>query len=225
MQTMPPPAGVQPPLPAPPPHPPATAQPRPILGRLILSLTVFAFGVLALIDVARANVPPSMYFAVPLTIVAAGLIISAWYGHARTLIAIGVVLSVLLLITLADSQTLTRTHPSVTWQPTSITQLQPTYHINTGNALLDLSHIDFTGQTRSLDVQVSMGNLHIVLPPTVDAEIHATVDIGNATVLGQQWNGIGQDQHTITDPGTDGPGGGTLTINATVNMGNLEVRR
>ena len=64
-----------------------------------------------------------------------------------------------------------------------------------------------------------------VLPSTVDTRVDSTVSIGNATVLGQHWNGIGQAQHTFTDNGVDGPGGGTLTLTATVNVGNLEVRR
>jgi hypothetical protein len=226
MQTIPPPAGAQAPVPTPPPYPPAAARSRPVLGRLVLSLAVFAFGVVALVDVAGASVPVGVYFAVPLTVVAAGLIVSAWYGRARGLIGIGVVLSVLLVIALAaDGHGWTRTHPSVTWQPTSVAQLQSSYRIDAGNAVLDLSRVDFTGQTRSVDVQVSVGNLDIVLPSTVDVEIRSTVEIGNATVLGQQWSGIGQGQHTVTDTGIDGPGGGALTINATVKVGDLEVRR
>jgi len=51
------------------------------------------------------------------------------------------------------------------------------------------------------------------------------VDVGNANVLGTQWNGIGQSGRSVVDNGADGPGGGQLTINAFVDVGNLEVRR
>src|SRR5207302_1199686 len=86
MQTMPPPGPVpgpaQPPLPPPEPPvpPPVAARPRSPLGRLVLSLTLFGVAIVALIDVAGARVPASVYFAVALAVVAAGLVAGAWYG-------------------------------------------------------------------------------------------------------------------------------------------------
>lgn len=232
MQTLPPPGTVQPPVPPPP--QPSRAPRRSVLLRLILSLAVFAVGLVGLVDLAGAHLAVSVYVAVPLAVVAAGLILGAWYGRARVLIGVGAVLSVLLAMTMAAEGApdghgwgngWTGRHQPVTWQPASVQQLQSSYRMDTGNAGLDLSRVDFTGTSRSLDVHVSAGNLWIVLPSTVDVEIHSTVSIGNATVLGQRWNGIGQGEHSITDTGSDGPGGGSLTITATVNVGNLEVRR
>ncbi len=225
MQTIPPPGTTPPVLPVPPQPAPPT-RPRSVLGRLVLSLAVLAVGVLALVDVTGAHVAASAYFAVPLTVVAAGLIVGAWYGRARGLIGVGVVLSVLLAISLgAEHNGWNSSRQTVTWQPTGIEQLQSTYRIGAGNAVLNLAGVDFTGQSRSVDVQVSMGNLTVVLPSTVDVQIQSSVSMGNATVLGQRWSGIGQGEHAVTDNGTDGPGGGSLTIRATVDMGNLEVRR
>lgn len=227
MQTIPPPPTAPSPVPAaPPPAPTRPARSRPVLGRLTLSLAVFAVGTVALVDLAGARVPVSVYFAVPLAVVAAGLIVGAWYGRARSLVGVGVVLSILLATTLAgEADGWTRTRQSVTWQPIGIEQLQSTYRLDTGNALLDLSRLDFTGQHRSVDVHLSVGNLTVVLPSTVDVQVRSTVSIGDAVVLGQRWGGIGQSGHAVTDNGSDGAGGGTLTVTASVNVGNLEVRR
>jgi Cell wall-active antibiotics response LiaF, C-terminal len=229
MQTIPPPGAVPPPVPVPPlppPQRPAPVRSRSTLGRLTLSLALFAAGIIALIDLAGARVPASVYLAVPLGVVAAGLLVGARYGRARALIGVGAVLSVLLGITVAaEGHSWTSTRESVTWRPAGIAQVQPTYSIDAGNAVLDLSRLDFSGQTMSVAAHVSMGNLTVILPSTVDVDVRATVEIGDATVLGQEWSGIGQSQHTIADNGADGPGGGTLAINATVNVGNLEVRR
>ncbi len=206
--------------------PPRDTAPRSVLGRLVLSLAVLAVGIVTLVDLAGAPVPVGVYFAVPLTVVAAGLIVGAWYGRARGLIGAGVVLSVLLAISLAGSaHGWTTARQTVTWQPTGIGQVRSAYRVDAGNAVLDLSRVDFTGQSRSLDVHVSVGNLTVVLPSTVDSEIHATVAVGNSTVFGQRWSGIGQGEHAVTDNGTDGPGGGSLTLTVTVNVGDLEVRR
>jgi hypothetical protein len=207
--------------PAPPP-----VRPHSALGRLTVSLAAFALGVVVLIDVAGAHVPASTYFATPLAVVAAGLVLGAWYGRARGLIGLGVVLTVLLAIAAAlEGWNLTGTHDSVNWRPAGFEQVAPGYRIGVGDAVLDLSAVNFTGHTATIQVHLSMGNLDIVLPSTVDVEVHSTVKVGDATVLGQEWGGIGQGEHIVTDTGADGPGGGHLTITAVVNVGDLEVRR
>ena len=73
--------------------------------------------------------------------------------------------------------------------------------------------------------RVNLGNLRITLPQNVDVVVVANVDVGNADVLGENWNGLGLDQRTVTDNGPDGVGGGKLHIDASVSAGNLEVRR
>jgi hypothetical protein len=229
MQTIPPPGtaapqgGGRPGRPAAPAQPPAAARSRSVMGRLVLSVAVFAVGLVGLIDIAGARVPVSPYFAIPLAAVAAGQILGSWYGRARGLIGFGVVLSLLLMIAIAAEGD--GTSRSVTWQPAGVEQLQSTYHIGTGNAVLDLSHLNFNGYSKTLDVTVSVGNLDIVLPSTVDVEVLSTVGVGNATVLGERWGGVSQSERTIADTGPDGPGGGMLTITAKVNVGDLEVRR
>src|SRR5207247_5738057 len=123
MQTLPPPGAAPPAVPiVPPPPRPAPVKPRSALGRMVLSLAMFAVGLVVLIDVAGARVPVSGYFGVPLAVVAAGLIVAAWYGRARGLIGVGVVLSLLLAVTAtAEGQGWTSTHSqSVTWRPAGI---------------------------------------------------------------------------------------------------------
>src|SRR5690348_941428 len=100
--------GFAPPPPPPPisgsPAPTATlpsrpARPRSPLTRLVLSLAIVAFGAVIIVDMAGAKVPASVYFAVPLAVVGGGLVLGAWYGRGRGLIAVGAVLGVLLAIT------------------------------------------------------------------------------------------------------------------------------
>jgi hypothetical protein len=187
---------------------------------------VLATGALILIDVAGAPVPASVYFAVLLTVTGGGLLLAGFYGRARWLIGLGVVLSVGLAITAAaDGIRLGGPNGSVTWQPTSVEQLQGTYEVSIGNAVLDLSEVDFTGRSESVDVRVDVGDLDIILPPNVDVDLDVSVDVGNAQVLGQRWSGIGQPQRRISDNGTDGAGGGNLTMRVTVDVGDVEVRR
>ena len=94
-----------------------------------------------------------------------------------------------------------------------------------GTATLDLRQVDFTGQDRAVEVDVNVGELTILLPPTVDVTAGAKVSFGTAQVLGHEWSGTDQAARTITDTGTDGIGGGTLRLDMKMDAGSLEVTR
>jgi hypothetical protein len=190
-----------------------------------VSAALLAVGLLAVTDLLGADIPAGAYLALPLIVVGAGLLLGAWYGRAHALIALGAALSIALAITSAADASIGRANGTTTWHPTGFEQLDSSYTIGIGNARLDLSSLDFTGRTIAVQVSVDVGNLTLLLPANVDTTIEASVDLGNANVLGQQWGGINQATRTITDNGPDGPGGGQLNIRATVDVGDLEVQR
>ncbi len=210
---------------------PATVQPElppveaPVsqLGRAVVSFMFVAVGLLAAADLLGAAVPAMGYVALPLAIVGVGLVVGTWLGRARWLIVLGVIMSIALGIGTAASSAGSK--GDVTWQPMKVEQMEASYHINIGNVVLDLSAVNFAGQQKSLDVSVGAGNLTILLPSNVDVKLQAKVDVGNAEVFGSGWNGVGQPVHYFNDDGADGIGGGQLTVQATVDVGNLEVRR
>jgi predicted membrane protein len=185
---------------------------------------LLAVGVVGLLDLLGVPVSAGDYLAVPLVIIGAALVVGARYGRARWLIAPGLVLAVLLGIAAAAGG-VTHRRQSVTWQPTSVAQLEQTYTSDVGDVVLDLSHVDFTGSNDTVSVESQVGNLTVIVPETVDVHADARVDVGNAEVFGTQWAGIGQSTHAVADDGIDGPGGGMLTIHVATHMGNVEVRR
>lgn len=191
----------------------------------MLSAALIAIGMLAVADLSGLGVRASAYLALPLAIVGAGLLVGTWYGRARSLIAIGAILTVALGITSAAERASGRAGGTVTWRPTAVEQLDPTYRLGFGNGRLDLSGLDFTNRNDAVQVSVDVGNLTVIVPSTVDVTIQAGVNVGNANVFGERWDGIGQSQRSFTDNGPDGAGGGQLNIVAQVDVGNLEVRR
>jgi hypothetical protein len=195
------------------------------LGQVTLSLSILAVGILGLIDLAGAHIAPSAYLAIPLAVLGVGLVVGAWYGRARWLFAIGAVLAAFVTIMAAVEAAGPATSSSVTWRPTSFDQIEGTYKVDIGNATLDLTGVNFAGQSKSIRVDIGAGNLTIIVPSNVDVSTQATVDVGNANVFGTKWGGVGQSDHTVVDNGADGPGGGQLTLEANVDVGNLEVRR
>jgi Cell wall-active antibiotics response 4TMS YvqF len=203
---------------------PPVSPPRSVLGRVTISLGLVAIGVIGLLDLSGVPVSGGVYLAVPLIIIGAALVVGARYGRARWLIAPGVVLALALgIATIAEGVTPRR--QSITWQPPSVGQLDQTYAIDVGNAILDLSKVDFSGGSYTVSAENQIGNLTVIVPATVDVRADVRVNVGNADVFGTQWAGIGQSSRTVVDDGVDGPGGGALVIHAATDVGNVEVRR
>ncbi len=227
--TPPPPPPLAPPTFSRPPKPP---KPRSRLGLLTFSVMLLVLGGLALLNLAGVNVTPVAFIAAALGVVGVGLLVGTWVGRSYGLIPLGIALSLAL-----GSGYAALNHGGwpdgwagagdVTWAPPTVDAMRSDYRQNVGDATLDLSDVDFSDTTRTVevDVAVDVGSLMIILPPDVDVTIDATVDIGDANVFRESWDGIGADTRTITDLGDDGPGGGRVHINASVGAGDLEVQR
>ena len=211
-------------MPTPTPPAPARKSDR-RLSRVVLSVAVIAAGVLGMFDLAGVDVAPSAYVAVPLAVIGLGLVVRAWYGHGWSLAVVGGVLALGLVIVTAAEQAHVATTKSSTWRPVTVAQVDATYSADVGDTLLDLSSVDFAGQDKDVRVTLGAGNLTVILPSNVDVQAEVQVNVGNAVVFGETWGGIGQSRHTVTNLGPDGPGGGQLMLHATVNVGNVEVRR
>jgi phage shock protein PspC (stress-responsive transcriptional regulator) len=217
------------PGPGAPPAPPATP-PRPPsrLGRFTLSLLLLVLGLVAIIDIVNHDsVPAAGYAAAALATVGVGLLVGAWFGRARGLIAWGLVLTVVLGISSAVGHVgpLRGSAGDVSWEPVGLVQLSDRYEHGFGNATLDLRQVPFDGQNRDVSVRLNAGNLNIYVPENVDVEVHARVNVGNADVFDNRWDGVNTPQHTVVNNGSDGPGGGHLRLDIQLNAGDLEVSR
>jgi hypothetical protein len=190
---------------------------------------LLVLGTVAMLDLIGLSVPAAAYVAAALATVGAGLVIGTWYGRARGLIALGIILTVVLGGVSAGSHIDAdgwRRAGSSSWAPKNVAEIQPSYVQDIGDARLDLSGVDFTEHTVTIDVKVDLGSMQIILPQDVDAEVTTNVDLGHAQVLGEEWGGLNTSERTVTDAGSDGPGkGGKVIINAQVDLGNVEVHR
>jgi phage shock protein PspC (stress-responsive transcriptional regulator) len=208
-----------------PPKPPKERSP---LGAATFSMIFVAIGMVAILDLANViRVAPSTYFFAALVTIALGLLVGAWLGRARWLIALGVVAAVALGIsTVAESAGPERYRAgSVLWQPASYDAMAERYENAFGDAELDLSRVDFTNRNARVVVQANFGSLSVILPPNVDVAARVDVNAGDAQVLGRQWSGFEQSPREVTDYGDDGRGGGDLNLEVHVNAGSVEVHR
>jgi hypothetical protein len=216
-----------PPTPAPPPFVPANRPRRSPARRLIISAAALVVGVLAILDTTNAwSFPVGAYFAAALGTIGLGLVIGSFVGRTRGPITLGVLLTICLLVSIAVDHNRTDFHSkNVTIAPASVAVLQDSYHQDVGQFTLDLSHVNFTGVDRSIDIRLNVGQITVILPPDVDVSVTAKAGVGSAHAFGTGRDGINQHPLSVTDDGVDGPGGGTLHINAHVTAGQVEINR
>jgi len=210
--------------PAKPPKPPRQ---RSKLGRLTLSVIAIALGLMFIVNLNGGSIPAPVYLGTVLFLIAVGLIVGAWFGRARWLIPVGVVMTILLAVgASANRFSNAQDVANIDATPALLSDVQPTYSTDVGNIHLDLSQVDFTGQTVDVEVDSTLGgNVEVILPPTVDAVVKTSVQGGNCDLFGKNLGGGLNQEHTVTDYGTDGQGGGTLNLTVDVNFGNVEVHR
>lgn len=218
---------------APPPPPPSGQVPKPprersALGAATFSLVFLACGLLAVLDlIGVVGVGASAYFAVALATIGLGLLVGAWFGRARWLIALGLVTSAALgFATAAESFADWRSvNGHVVWTPTSYDEIAPRYENTFGDARLDLRQVDFDQRDSRVAVVVTFGDLTVLLPPEVDVTTSAEIHAGDATIFGTRSGEPDRQVRQVTDLGVDGPGGGTLHLLIQVNVGVLQVTR
>jgi predicted membrane protein len=94
-----------------------------------------------------------------------------------------------------------------------------------GTATLDLRSVPFDGQDLTVSTEMHVGRLVVRVPQNVDVTANVTMDAGDAQVFGQRWNMHDLNQREVVDNGPDGPGGGKLRLDLSLNAGNVEVTR
>lgn len=215
------------------PPPAAPPRDRSPLGLLTVSVTLLALGALAAVDLWTADVPGGAYVALALGMVALGLLVGAWFGRARGLIVLGLVLTVALVpAVVVDAATdddwseLRRwgRAETVRFSPTTAAQIEPAYGMNSGQLVLDLRDVDFTGDDVTTSVDAGAGEVVVLLPADVDVTAEAAVDLGELDLLGFISGGFDLGR-SITDLGSDGAGGGRLALSIDANVGRVEVAR
>jgi hypothetical protein len=184
--------------------------------------------VLAIVNASGVSIPGTAYLALALTVVTIGVFVGIWFGRARWLIALGVLLSILLSV-----GTITR-HAGLSgseWPaedqsiiPTSAEQVSAGYHSGAGDFDLDLRAVDFTGIDRTVQIDSGFGDTHVELPPNVDVTVEWQAGAGDIDVLGQHQSGVGQNG-SITDNGVNGADTSNLILKIHHGAGDLEVTR
>ena len=185
-----------------------------------MGLLLLVIGVMAAIDgTGSADLLPGQYAGVALTILGLGLVVGAWWGRARWLILIG-----LLLVPVALALSFVTVPLNGGWgehreSPTSVAELEDQYHVAGGRLTLDLSGLPQSTAERHVAASIGIGRLTVILPEGARADVTAEVGAGASDLLGAQQEGTG-----LSDRELQGGTGGALVLDLEAGIGEVIVR-
>jgi phage shock protein PspC (stress-responsive transcriptional regulator) len=212
-------------------EPAEPAGPRsPVPGVTIAALLISLGGLALLTRLTSWDPGPRIFLGTALLIVGLGLIVAAFSGGRTAkggLIALGVVLSVALLV--ASSEPWRGVREGVgdrTWAPTTAAGVASAYDGGVGDLRLDLGDVDVSDLDRPIrtTLHAGVGDVDVVLPDDADVRLVVNHGFGDVRVL----PGEASDDGLYPGEGTgawvaDGTAEIVLTINA--GVGDLEVSR
>jgi hypothetical protein len=174
------------------------------------------------------DVPAQVVIGSCLAVVGLGLVVGAFAGRARGLIALGIVLTIAASIAGVAQFGLRGGVGERNWSPNSAAAVREhgTYQLGVGRARLDLSQLQLSaGRPLTVTVRHGVGSQLIILPADAPARIDAQVRAGEIRVPGRDpVNGTDVDRHVL-DPSGTSRSAVVITIDAKLGVGDLEVRR
>jgi phage shock protein PspC (stress-responsive transcriptional regulator) len=211
--------------------PPSSDRPR--SRSYLTGLTLAAAAAVAGIMYAVAGDRPmfartQIILAGALTVVAAGLLLGAWFGRARKLITIGAVMSLALASTSigGDAVVARRTHHTM-WRPAVAAQAQQSHKVFIGESVIDLTAVPLApGQRLQVSAQVTLGVLAVKVPSGARVEVDGHALLGDITVDRQVTSGPSARVRRVLEP--EGRTGGiapTIALRIRSKIGDMEVTR
>lgn len=201
-------------------------KPAPFLGPLTMAvLLVFAGGAIVGEQSDWWDVDPAVYGGIVLAVVGIALIVSAFFGRARGLIFVGMlVLPIAWFLAAIDLDW----HDGIGEQTDiveSIDDLEAGYFFGIGDYEVDLSAVDFDGTDQTIEIGLTMGELTVWVPDTVSVEVDTYARAGEVEIIALDAPPISDDGFPAEADGRIvGTGDGTLTLDVEVGFGAIDVR-
>jgi hypothetical protein len=167
------------------------------LGWFVIGAALVAMGLLALAgSVWALPIDPGVYAGVALGIIGLGLLVGTMWGHARFLIVIGLVLLPFAWMASLIDVPLQGAWGSHRFSPTSAAEVRESYHVAGGELMIDLTRVSASdGSPISVNAEVAVGDLLVLLPDEASLELDASVGGGLIRIL----DGPAQDGTHLVD--------------------------
>ncbi len=190
-------------------------------GRIVLGGLLVVLGVVWLLDAAGAiDLQWRVVLPAVLTVIGLALLATARRGAHGGLVATGIVLSVLVLLISGVTYAIPLGGVGERVErPSTVAEAEEGHSLAMGQLTVDLRDVADLDDDVEVSVSVGMGEMLVLLPEGVGAEVGASAGAGEVAVLDATRSGVGISM-TETAPGDP-----TVTLDLSVGMGRMEVRR
>ena len=225
---------------------PAPPRDQSYLGRATVGAVLISLGVLGFLDGVVPGFNPTFrhYMALLVAVVGLGLVVGAWFGRIGGLVALGIVLVPVVLVSLVSDtvEFTTRDNGPVVLvslssdtveldtsagdgyhRPAGVDEIPDAYRLGVGTLLVDLRQVDFTDRVVQVGAEVGIGELTVYLPRDVAADVSGRVGIGSIRTWDHRGSTSRQGIGIKSDFVTDGAGG-MIILDASVGLGEIRVR-
>lgn len=129
--------------------------------------------------------------AAAVAVLGAGLTVGAFWGRARWLIPLGLLLMPVLIFASVIEVPLRGSVGGYHLYPRSATGLRPDYHVLAGDMWLDMSNFDFNeGEPITVPVDIVAGQLYVSVPRGVAVDVDGRIGAGYSDFLRQREQGF-----------------------------------
>jgi phage shock protein PspC (stress-responsive transcriptional regulator) len=198
---------------------PPAQRTRSVLTALTLSSAALVVGVLLLLTAAgTASLATEVVLAAALGVVGLGLVVSAWWGRARGLVPVAVLLALALGGTVAARPAIDHGVGERDW----VARSAGTFRLGVGDATLTLASPAGSGvAAQEVVAHVSYGHLKVLVPSGIRAVVDVRVQTGDVQADGGvDDNGRGVHRTFVLGP----EGSPQVHVDASVGVGMVEVR-
>jgi phage shock protein PspC (stress-responsive transcriptional regulator) len=189
---------------------------------IVLGLTLSGLGIAQAAGVA---IPLAGYLAAALLVIGLTLVAATWSGMARGLLPVGVLLAIaVVIITAAEPAIRVPFAATSTHAYTSLAELPAGDSTDVGTLSVDLSRLAVTSDV-TYAAHVDLGQLVVKVPEDTTVLINYKADLGAVRAYGAEVKAGSDLAGDVKDPQPTRPGQHTLTLNLSVDAGNIEVQR
>jgi phage shock protein PspC (stress-responsive transcriptional regulator) len=194
-----------------------------LVSLIALGLTLSGLGVVQGVGIA---LPLVTYLAAALLVIGLTLVAATWLGLARGLLPVGVLLAIAVLIVTAGGPEF-RVPVEATYSRayTTLAELPVAGDSEDfGKLSVDLSQLAVTSDA-SYTAHVDLGQLEVTVPKDAHVVVNYNADMGAVRAYGAEVRAGSELTGQVTDPQPAQPSQHTLTLNLSVDAGNIQVQR
>jgi phage shock protein PspC (stress-responsive transcriptional regulator) len=193
-----------------------------LVAVIVLGMTLSGLGVAQAIGLA---IPLAGYLAAALLVIGWTLVAATWFGRARGLLPLGVLLAIAVAIVGAAGPAIRAPSDATSVRAyASLAELPARDSTDVGKLSVDLSRVAVTSDV-TYAAHVDLGQLIVRVPEDANVVINYRADLGAVRAYGAEVRAGSELTGQVTDPRPVERGQHTLTLDLSVDAGNIEVQR